>query len=213
MRRVHLASGIVLLCMAWSPWASEMATQYFTAHMAVHMTVVALAAPLLASGLRGTPLGNRLAPLWPSPIPVSVVELIVVWAWHVPALHHAARHSASIFAIEQTSFLLSGLLLWGSVLRRPSRGAAPSAVTSAVADATAAGIVALLLTFAHMTLLGAILSLSPRPLYHHLSTADALVDQQVGGSLMLAMSAVVYTAGGLWLGYRSLRREVWVRSC
>jgi putative membrane protein len=194
MRRGCLTAAVLLLCLAWSPWARELATRYFSAHMAVHMTVVTIAAPLLAFAVKDARLGRRFGALWIAPIPAAMLELIVVWGWHVPELHHAARHDVTYFALEQMSFLLSGLLLWTSVFR-----------------ATTAGILALLLTLGHMTLLGAILSLSPRPLFH-VTGSYALFDQQIGGSLMLAISAVVYTAGGLWLGYVALRREKWVRS-
>ena len=81
-----------------------------------------------------------------------------MWTWHAPRLHHAARGGGPTLAIEQASFLAAGLVLW-------------VAVTAALRhrggrDAGAAAI-ALVLTLAHMTLLGALLSLSPRPLYAH----------------------------------------------
>ncbi len=192
MRRGYLAAALFLLCVAWSPWASTLAAQRFTAHMAVHMTVVAIAAPLLAIGLRGTAIvrfgAGRVAP-----IPASLIELIVVWGWHVPALHHAARSDPAIFAAEQASFLLSGLLLWGSVLH-----------------ASWAGIIALLITFAHMTLLGAILALAPRPLYphsHSLTGMSALEDQHLGGAIMLVVGGISYLAGGLWLAAALLQNH------
>ena len=61
--------------------------------MALHMIVVAIVAPLLAVGIAG----SRLDPVEKAPalfaaIPASLVELVVVWAWHAPALHHAAGH-------------------------------------------------------------------------------------------------------------------------
>jgi hypothetical protein len=59
--------------------------------------------------------------------------------------------------------------------------------------------VALLLTFAHMTLLGAALALGPRLLYAHDTHGATLADQQGGGALMLVVSAVVYLAGALGL--------------
>ena len=68
------------------------------------------------------------------------------------------------------------------------------------------GLVALLLTFAHMTLLGALFALTPRPLYHTglASQAAALADQQLGGVLMLVVSACSYIGGGLWMASRLL---------
>ncbi len=69
-------------------------------------------------------------------------------------------------------------------------------------------VIALVLTFAHMTLLGALLSLAPRPLYDHGDPAarlSPLADQQMGGTIML-MFGGGYIAAGLWLG-RGLVRQ------
>jgi putative membrane protein len=159
--------------------------------MTMHMLVVAVAAPLLALGAAGT----RLDPArrWPglfAPIPVSLVELVVVWVWHAPALHHAARSHGIAFIIEQATFLAAGLALWISVFggdrpRSPNR--------------TGAGIVALLLTSMHMTLLGALLALSPRALYAHGIATHALDDQHLGGAIMLVVGGASYLAGGVAL--------------
>ena len=65
-----------------------------------------------------------------------------------------------------------------------------------------AGVAALLLTAMHMTLLGALIALSPRPLYQHAGGLAALTpieDQQLGGAIMLVIGGVAYLAGGLWL--------------
>jgi putative membrane protein len=127
------------------------------------------------------------------------VELLVVWIWHAPVLHHAARQSAAWFSIEQTTFLSSGLLLWLSAFggEQSERG-----------NRTAAGVVALVLTSMHMTLLGALLALPPRPLYMHASDSSALTplqDQHLGGAIMLLVGGLAYLAGGLWLAARLLR--------
>lgn len=90
-------------------------------------------------------------------------------------------------ALEQASFLGAGVLVWLSSLR--NRGP---------------GIVALLLTSMHMTLLGALLALTPRPLYAHHGTA-ALADQHLGGAIMLLIGGASYLAGGLWLTMRLLQ--------
>jgi putative membrane protein len=63
-------------------------------------------------------------------------------------------------------------------------------------------LVALLLTAMHMTLLGALLALTPRPLYMHEGSwkrLDALADQQLGGAIMIVVGGLSYLVGGLWL--------------
>lgn len=193
MRRVLLLCGGLTLAAAW--WApSRLWGRAFFAHMIMHMGVVAVAAPLLALGIAGARRDPvRRAPGLFAPIPASLLELIVVWGWHAPALHHAARHQTAWLLVEQGTFLLSGLLLWLSALGGdPSRRA----------NRAGAGVVALLLTSMHMTLLGALLALTPRPLYGHAHGASRLLplaDQQLGGAIMLIIGGVVYLLGGLSL--------------
>lgn len=186
-----LTIGGAVLAAGWMGPLPELASGSFAAHMTLHMLVVGVAAPILAAGLTGHRADPvRLAPSLFVAIPASLVELVTVWAWHAPALHHAARHDAAAFIAEQASFLVAGTYLWCSVLGGDTR---------ARRERTAPGIVALLLTFAHMTLLGALLALTPRPLYEHGAVVSALADQQLGGAIMLVASAVVYIGGGLWL--------------
>jgi putative membrane protein len=55
-----------------------------------------------------------------------------------------------------------------------------------------------------MTLLGALLALSPRALYVHGADATAALDEQhLGGAIMLLVGGAAYLAGGVWLS-RSL---------
>ena len=68
----------------------------------------------------------------------------------------------------------------------------------------AGGVAALLLTSMHMTLLGALIGLAPRPLYammamHPAPGLDALADQQLGGVVMLVVGGAAYCLGGLAL--------------
>ncbi|MDQ3802407.1 MAG: cytochrome c oxidase assembly protein [Acidobacteriota bacterium] len=200
MRRALLILGLLTLAAAWLGPLPQLAGRAFFAHMTMHMGVVALAAPLIALGVAGGRFDPvRRTPALFAPVPASILELVVVWAWHAPALHHAARHGATEFVVEQGMFLVTGLLVWLSALggdewRARSR--------------RAAGVVGLLLTSMHMTLLGALLALSPRPLYAHAEGFDSLTpveDQHLGGAIMLLVGGVSYLAGGLWLMVGLLR--------
>jgi putative membrane protein len=203
MRHALLVGGCLTLAAVWLGPLPQLARRAFFAHMTMHMGVVAVAAPLLALGIAGGRFDPvRKTPALFAPIPASILELVVVWAWHTPALHHEARHCMAGLAVEQGMFLLSGLLVWlsafgGDALRRGNR--------------TGIGIVGLLLTTMHMTLLGALLALTPRPLYTHVdgfSGLTPLADQHLGGAIMLLVGAVSYLFGGLWLTVRLLRRPV-----
>jgi putative membrane protein len=203
MRAAWLLLGMCTLLCVWFLPLERAGMGPFSVHMTVHMGVVAVAAPLLTLAIVGSPLDpvRRWPRLFP-PIPASLVELVVVWAWHAPALHSAARHSSTGLILEQGAFFGSGMLVWLSALGgRRDRS-----------DRTAAGILALLLTSMHMTLLGALLALAPRPLYDHAHGAAALQlmplqDQHLGGAIMLLVGGVAYLAGGVGLSAVLLRRQ------
>ena len=194
MRRMALIAGLVTLTAIWLGPLPQLAERAFFAHMMMHMGVVAVAAPLIAFGAGGGPFDPvRYVPALFAPIPASMLELVVVWAWHAPLLHHAARHITPAFGAEQGMFLLTGLLMWFSALGGDDRHDGPR---------RAAGVVGLLLTSIHMTLLGALLALAPRPLYahaEHVSGLPPLEDQHLGGAIMLIVGGISYVAGGIWL--------------
>jgi putative membrane protein len=198
MQKLLFSIGVATLAGAWLGPLPELARHDFSAHMTMHMAVVAVAAPLMAFGASGGPLDltHRLPQVF-SPIPASMVELVIVWAWHAPVLHHAARGSAAGLVAEQGMFLGSGLLLWLAAFGSESRRSGIRAGT---------GVVALLLTSMHMTLLGALLALAPRAIYAHDGAGPSALDQQhLGGAIMLGIGGAAYLAGGLWLSMRLLR--------
>jgi putative membrane protein len=187
MRPLPLLAGLAALALVWGGPLLGADRASFAAHMIAHMGVVAIAAPLIAIGLPAMPvlLGPPAA---------TLLEFVLVWGWHAPALRAAAEDSVLVTAHVQASFLAAGLLLWTACLR-----------------AGIAGAVGLLLTSMHMTLLGALLALAPRPLYGEASvsclglTLGPAADQSLGGTVMLAVGAVDYLAGGLALVARGLK--------
>ena len=123
--------------------------------------------------------------------------MLVVWSWHTPALHLAAALSGPAFALQQLSFLGVGMLVWLPGLANTGRRAA------------AAGTVALLGSFIHMTMLGVLLALTPGQIYAlgicgGAFGLDALTDQRLGGVLMALGGGLGYLSGALWFAARLL---------
>ena len=196
-RLVGLA-GLAVLAFAWAGPLPRLVAQSFAAHMWLHMLVVGIAVPLLAAALAPRlAVAGSLA----LPIIVSILDFIVVWGWHAPLLHHASRTDPLFLVLEQASFFAISLLVWLVALAGADRG-----------NAALGGAMALFFTSMHMTLLGALLGLAPRPLYagHHSGDGwlnlSPMADQQLGGVIMLAVGGVVYLVGGLTLMARVLRR-------
>lgn len=196
-RQLSVGLGSMVLALAWAHLGGASGHQPFAVYMAAHMAVVAIAAPLLALGVAGgrwDPVGR-----WPRafpPLGASLAELLVVWAWHTPALHALARQQTWGLMLEQASFLAAGLYLWISVLAGDA------------GQRRGVGVVALLLTAMHMTLLGALLALAPRPLYesvHLVPGLSAVDDQHVGGAVMLILGAASYLVAGVWLSWGLVR--------
>lgn len=168
----------------------------FVEHMTWHMALVTVLAPAAAATVRGTRFDPvRAAPAAFSPLAACLIDFIVVWAWHAPPLHQAARHDAGWFALEQLSFAAAAIYLWLSILGGDA---------AARHSRQAAGVVALVLTFAHMTMLGALIALAPRDIYEH--GGGALAGQQRGGAIMLLAGTTIYPVAAVWLSRSLLTR-------
>lgn len=198
MGKVFWNAGWLVLIVSWLGPLPDWSADSFAAHMTLHMAVVAVASPLLSLGIAGRRWDPvRYAPSIFSPIGASLAELGIVWLWHSPRMHQFAATQSLGFAIEQATFLVAGVWVWLSALGGPQPRAR---------SRSAAGVVGLLLTSMHMTLLGALLALPHRVLYsHHVHHAPsplgwtALFDQQVGGCVMLLIGGIAFLTGGLWL--------------
>ena len=194
MKTFPFSIGIVALILALTLLTASWNSGSLTAHMVVHMATVAIAAPLLAIALSGTRLDPAVQLSWLGPVFASVVELLVVWLWHVPALRRLAETRVDAVVLEQACFLVAGLLLWATCFRRSEDSAQ-----------RLAGVIGLLFTSIHMTLLGVLLTLAPRPLYGAGDvtclglTLGREADQQLGGVVMLMVGAAAYMLGAVVL--------------
>lgn len=205
MTKAALTTGLVMLLLLWAVLLPFADRSSFSVHMIAHMGVVAGAAPLVAVGISGTERDLTAGRAWFTPLLASVIELFAVWIWHIPALRALSESSIAFAALEQAIFFGAGLALWLACLGSGLAGRE---------ERRLAGTFGLLLTSMHMTLLGALLALSPRPLYGEGEvtclgvTLDAAADQQVGGVVMLLVGAAVYLAGGVVLLARMLNAPV-----
>jgi putative membrane protein len=190
----------------------------FTAHMVEHEIVMACAAPLLAFS---RPIGAFLWSLPPafrcllgrasrlprlrapwlaatSPLPATAVHGAVIWLWHAPPLFEAAVANIALHRLQHLSFLISALVFWWALVRRADRGAAS---------------MHLFVTMVHTSLLGALLTFSPRVLYAR-QTVDAalwgltpLEDQQLAGLVMWIPAGTIYAGAAMAFAALWVRRS------
>ncbi|MBV9841802.1 MAG: cytochrome c oxidase assembly protein [Sphingomonadaceae bacterium] len=152
----------------------------FAARVAQHMLLVLVAAPLLASSLRSEASSRAL---WPA----TLLFFAALWFWHMPVPYAATFRSDLVYWSMHVTLFGSGVWLWHALLRgRTDRGAV----------SLAAGTI----TSIQMGLLGAVLTLSSRPLFApHYFTTEAwgftpLADQQLGGALMWVPGCLLFLA-------------------
>jgi len=191
-RRVRTGASLAacaIVAAAWLGPLPALALERFAAQAALHVVLVSLAAPLLAACIAGSPLDpvRRWAHGF-SPLGLSLLQAGVAWAWHTPAAQLAARAETGLW-LQQGTLLLAAVLLWVSVLGgdRTTRY-----------ERVGAGIIALLMTSVHMTLLGGSLLIATSP-YFGADLAASFDDRRLGALLILAGAAVIYAIAGVLL--------------
>lgn len=180
-----LAGGVAALAVAWGPLAS-VAHGTLAGHMLQHLVVMNLAGLLFAVALR--PRLRRLLAV------STVLQVVLLWCWHMPVAYDAARQDVILMLLMQASLLAASFLFWGSVLAHP-------------VEKSWQTIFAALVTAKAFCLFGALLCFSRRVLYpahgdHGLSDLSSLDDQQLAGLLMMASCALVYVAAAVTLFMR-----------
>jgi len=186
-------------------WFAE---RMLTAHMVEHEFLMVAAAPLLVLSrpltafLWALPIGARrwlgtlatappIAALWIALTNASVATLIhvaTIFAWHTPSLFEAATSNPSLHKLQHATFLVTALLFWWAILNLPKRQ-------------LGVGAAHLFATMMAMSLLGALLTLTPRLWYPSYSAPllgfTPLEDQQLAGLVMWIPGCAVYAIAAL----------------
>lgn len=215
-RTLAFAAAVLLLVLALVWPLDAWSGLSFAAHMGQHMVLLALAPPLLVLArpgtmvLRGLPPVLRRAALAPRRWPLApawrrganaigttgLLHALVLWGWHVPAAFELALRHEAVHWAEHATLLASGLLYWRALLRARG-GAAGWALAS------------MLSTLLHTGVLGALLTLAPRPLYPAYAAqhgiGEALADQQLAGLIMWVPMGTVYLVAALAVAAGLLR--------
>jgi putative membrane protein len=136
---LFLGGWLVLAASLISP-LHEGGERSFTLHMVEHELIMLVATLLLSAShsggilvwglparLRRTVGGSWKAPLasfWRSltePLTATILQALVMWAWHAPALFNRALASEGWHVAQHLSFFISSLIFW-SAMFHPRRG-------------------------------------------------------------------------------------------
>jgi putative membrane protein len=193
-RRGALLLGWAVLGAALVSPLCNLSVALFAARVGQHMLLALVAAPLLAFAL--FPPGGRGRPGLALP---SLAFAAALWAWHLPGPYAATFRGDAVYWAMHVSLFGAALWLWAALLRRAE-------------DRPDAAALAGLATAAHMGLLGALLTLAPRPLFAaHFGTTTPwgltpLEDQQLGGLLMWVPGGLLFAAVTVGVLAAPLRR-------
>lgn len=189
--RLPLAAAILLLLALFLSPLCALTVALFSARVAHHVLLVAVAAPLLALAFPERAEAPRRIGL----SLLVALHALILWLWHAPPVYEVAIRGALPYWTMQASLLASAVLLWRRVLA-PRTGTGPA-------------VLALLATVVQMGMLGALLTFAREPLYApHFTTTLAYgltprADQQLGGLIMWVPAALPYlVAAALLVGSR-----------
>ena len=241
----HAASFFLGLFFVWLALASPIGAldhELLTVHMVQHLLLMTLAPPLIWLGAPITPLLHglpqrflqqllegrigqlshstsvqRVRRTMAQPAVCLLLATATLVGWHIPALFMLGLRSEAWHAIEQSSFLISGLLFWWPVVqplvqRWPE--ASHRSEHSSEHRPQWSIIVYLFLATLPCDILSAFLVFCDRVVYPVYSSSprplgfSALADQQCAGALMWTCVTVVYFVAGTILTARLLSPEV-----
>jgi len=220
IRPLLFLSGWAVLALSLTSPLHEAGEQSFTMHMIEHELIMLVATLLLAaSGAGGVlawglprQLRHALGAGWKSPLqrlwraltePVTatIVQGVVMWAWHAPILFDRALDSFGWHIAQHACFFASSLLFWWAMLHPRGRAggygmsAACLFATSLVGGA-----------------LGALMSLSSSPWYADYAAMgvtgiglDPVDDQRLAGLIMWIPGGAVHGLAALALFYKWLK--------
>lgn len=165
----------------------------FSAHMAQHLLLMNVAAPLIVLGSPLSAMLRALPPAWRRPaarlvprpglVAATLLQLLALWVWHVPSAIALALESDAVHIAMHATLLAAALYFWTAVLRpREGRYWAP--------------IAALLLTLKVTGMACIVLMIQPDSLYPGYGDA---ADEQVGWGIMMIVGTASYLGAAVTL--------------
>jgi putative membrane protein len=229
-RAVSFLLGLLAIWVAVASPVALSDQRMLTAHMIQHLLLMTIASPMIWLGSpvpavwSGLPrlVRNAALPVIRQRVAARIVRAMTrpafCWmaaaaalvVWHVPVIFELGMQSETWHAIEQASFLATGLLFWWPVIQPLPRESVEPRWKM---------LVYLFLATLPCDVLSGLLVFSDRVAYPvYLCTPQpagfsVLEDQQCAGALMWTCVTVVYLAAGTILAMRLLSPRIDSRIC
>ena len=217
--------GLTVLFLAFISPLDALSRDLFIAHMAQHLLLILVAAPLLVFGNAPVALAwalpkwiqrrwgywwrqqsdlHLIGRLFLRPSMIWGVHLVALWLWQVPYVYKVARHDPIVHVGQHGVFLVAAMLFWQLLLSNKRNDPLPIVVTLRFVATTAlAGV-----------LLGLLITFVPT-LWYPVYTPTALgwgltavADQQMAGVILASSMGLVYfgITAAYWRTWRDSRR-------
>lgn len=182
---------------------------FLAPHMATHIVVMNLAAPLAVMLWRRMVATMPDGALSSSVGPATAFQIALLWGWHLPKPLAFAYAHPGMLALMHVSLFAAALWFWNAVIKEAG-------------EARWRALCGLLITGKLFCLLGILLTFAPRALFVRAAeicfgagaTAGSLLqDQQLAGLLMLIACPLTYVVASVviaarWLGEMERRRPL-----
>ena len=195
--RCYFGLGLFIAAAALVSPLCNLSVALFSARVTQHVILTLIAAPLIVLGRAESAIAGmqKWGPSRSTRQPrfgaaaSGVAYAAAMWTWHMPGPYDATLRSDAVYWLMHITTFGSALAMWHFLLRRDQSHAGTTV--------TAVG------TGIQMSLLGALLTLAPSPLFvvHYTTTwpwgLSPLQDQQLGGVIMWVLAGTLFTAYGL----------------
>lgn len=215
LRIAAFFAGIVFVFVALCSPVETLGDTIFSMHMAQHIILMMAAPPLLVWSHPWPVFRAAFSPYWQQRIAhlwaaarldraaAFIMHPAIVWIlfcgsfvfWHLPFPYDLGLSYELAHTLEHASFFLTALAFW-TIIIEPSGNRRLS---------YAATLLYLVVTVVISDMPGALMVLSPRPLYpEHAAGAAAwgltpMQDQQLAGLIMWIPAGAIYIAAAIWL--------------
>jgi cytochrome c oxidase assembly factor CtaG len=211
-RQLCFAAGLLMIAVALVSPIGHLAEELVIAHMVEHLLLGDIATLLLVLGLTGPllqpvlaiPVFDRLRIL-AHPLVALPLWALNFYLWHIPALYDAAYAGAPLHALEHTTFLFFGCLMWMPVfgpLPMPQWFSAGWKVGYVIAVRFAGAVLGNVLMWSGSELYSVY---APGERYWHLSP---ITDQSIAGVVMMAEGTLLALGVLAWVFFEAAREGI-----